>query len=134
MASTCSSSHAPRGTLLMTPQARRDRDGRAPAQGARGDVGGARIRPFCEVDAETARAAYRSALESLNLTPEELLLGKVDETGDILWSGYPRWLSRHPGTLPTVEGIIEDIFGHEDPAPDQADNVDGNNGAHLEGQ
>jgi hypothetical protein len=89
---------------------------------------------FGEVDAETARAAYLPALESLDLTPEELLLGKVDEAGDILWSGSPRWLLAHPGTLPTVEGIIEDVCGREDPAPDRADNVDGKNDARPEGR
>ena len=68
---------------------------------------------FREVDPATAKAAYRSALENLNLTQQELLLGKVDEEGDILWSGCPRWLFKHPGTWPTVDGIIDDIFGAE---------------------
>lgn len=70
---------------------------------------------FREVDAASNRAALQAALESLNLTPEELLLGKVDEDGDIVWSGCPRWLSTHPRTLPTIDGVIEDIFG-SDPA------------------
>ena len=81
---------------------------------------------FREVDAETAKAAYRSALERLDLTPEELLLGKVDEDGDILWSGYPRWLFKHPRTLPTVEGIVEDMFGPDEAAPDETDDDSGN--------
>jgi hypothetical protein len=68
---------------------------------------------FREVDPATANAAYRSAFENLNLTPQELPLGKVDEEGDIVWSGCPRWLLKHPGTLPTVDGIIDAIFGAE---------------------
>jgi hypothetical protein len=69
---------------------------------------------FGEVDPATAKVAYRSAVESVNLTAQELLLGKVDEEGDILWSGCPRWLSKHPGTLPAVDGIIDEIFGTEE--------------------
>jgi hypothetical protein len=68
---------------------------------------------FREVDPAAAKAAYRSAFENLNLTPQELLLGKVDEDGDILWSGCPRWLLKHPGTLPAVDGIIDAILGVE---------------------
>ena len=68
---------------------------------------------FREVDPATTKAAYRSAFENLNLTPQELLLGRVDAEGDILWSGCPRWLLKHPGTLPTVDGIIDEIFGAE---------------------
>jgi hypothetical protein len=68
---------------------------------------------FREVHPATAKAAYRSAFENLKLTPQELLLGKVDEEGDILWSGCPRWLLEHPGPLPTVDGIIDEIFGAE---------------------
>lgn len=73
---------------------------------------------YRDVDAKTAKAVYRSAFERLNLTPEELLLGKADETGHVLWSGYPRWLLKHPGAMPTAEGIIEDMFGPGEPAPD----------------
>jgi hypothetical protein len=65
---------------------------------------------FHEVHPATAKAAYHSAFENLNLTPQELLLGKVDEEGDILWTGCPRWLSKHPGTLPTLDGIIDETF------------------------
>jgi hypothetical protein len=61
---------------------------------------------FREVDPATAKDAYRSAFENLSLTPQELLLGKVDEEGDILWSGCPRWLSKHPGSLPAIDGIL----------------------------
>ena len=42
---------------------------------------------FREVDPATAKAAYRSALENLNLTPQELLRRKLDDEGGILWSG-----------------------------------------------
>ena len=70
---------------------------------------------FREVDAATAKVACGSALETLNLTPGELLVGEVDEDGDIVWSGCPRWFVRHPGTMPTIEGIVEDIVG-----PDRA--------------
>lgn len=89
---------------------------------------------YDEVDAKTARAAYGSAFETLDLTPEELLLGKVDENGDILWSGYPRWLAKHPGTLPTADRIIQDMFGPEDPATDQARNDDNRNRSRSEGR
>ena len=68
---------------------------------------------FREVDPATAKAAYRLAFENLNLTSQELLLGKVDEEGDILWSGCPRWLLKHPGSLPKADGIIDEIFGAE---------------------
>lgn len=70
---------------------------------------------FREVDPATAKDAYRLAFENLNLTPQELLLGKADEEGDILWSGCPRWLSKRPGTLPTVDGITDAILGAEGP-------------------
>jgi hypothetical protein len=70
---------------------------------------------FCEVDTATARAAYRSAFESLRLTQQQLLLGKVDEVGDVLWSGCPRWVLQHPRTRPTVEGIREDIVRPDEP-------------------
>ena len=71
-----------------------------------------RIR-FRRVDAGAGEAAYRTGLESLELTPEELLLGKVDEDGDLLWSGCPRSLFKRPRTWPTVERIVDDIFGPE---------------------
>ena len=71
-----------------------------------------RIR-FRHGDAATGKAACRTALESLDLTPQELLVGKVDEDGDILWSGCPRWLLKHPRTRPTVDGITDDIFAAE---------------------
>jgi hypothetical protein len=74
---------------------------------------------FREVDADTARAAYKKALGSLGLTPEELLLGKVDDDGEIIWSGCPQWLFKHPRTLPTVDGIINDIFGPESSSVDR---------------
>ena len=73
---------------------------------------------FHEVDAATGKSAYRTALESLHLTEQELLLGKVDENGDILWSGSPRWLFKHPGTWPTVDGVVDDIFGADGPPAD----------------
>ena len=61
---------------------------------------------FGEVDPASANAVYRSAFEDINLTPHELLVGKVDEEGDIVWSGCPRWLLKHPGSLPAVDGIL----------------------------
>ena len=79
---------------------------------------------FREVDAATASAACRSALETLNLTPEELLVGEADDDGDIVWSGFPRWFLRHPGAMPSIEGIVEDIFG-----PDRASDAGGGAGA-----
>jgi hypothetical protein len=51
---------------------------------------------FRHADAATGKAGYRRALESLDLTPQELLLGKVDEDGDILWSGRPDGCSKMP--------------------------------------
>ena len=76
---------------------------------------------FREVDPATANDAYRSAFENLDLTAQELLLGKVDEEGDILWSGCPGWLLTHPGSLPTVDGIIDEIFGAEGPTAGDRD-------------
>lgn len=76
-------------------------------------------RQFREVDAAAAKDAYRAALEGLDLTPEELLLGKVDKEGEIVWSGSPRSLFKHPRTMSTIEGIVEAIFG-----PDTADETD----------
>jgi hypothetical protein len=73
---------------------------------------------FRHADAATGKAAYRTALETLDLTPQELLLGKVDEDDDILWSGCPRSLFEHPRTWPTVDWIIEEVFGAERPAND----------------
>ena len=73
---------------------------------------------FRHGDAATGKAAYRTGLESLDLTPQELLVGKVDEDGDILWSGRPRRLFEHPRTPPTVDGIIDDIFTPERAAAD----------------
>lgn len=64
-----------------------------------------------EVDATTAKSGLRATLESL--TPAELVLGKVDEQGEIVWSGCPRWFRNHPRTMPTVDGIIDDIFGSD---------------------
>lgn len=89
---------------------------------------------YDEVDARTAKAAYQSAFERLDLAPEELLLGKVDENGDILWSGYPRWLVKHPGTLPTADGIIEDMLGPVDPPPDPTCNDDNTKRSRSDGR
>jgi hypothetical protein len=80
---------------------------------------------FREVDADTARAAYKKALGSLGLTPEELLVGKVDDDGEIIWSGCPRWLFKHPRTLLTVDGIINDIFGPESSSVDRQSRENG---------
>jgi hypothetical protein len=80
---------------------------------------------FHEVDPQSAKAGLQAALESLNLSPEELLLGKVDEHGDLLWMGCPRWLRAHPGTLPTVDGIIDEIFGTDGPPPARSDDSKG---------
>jgi hypothetical protein len=66
---------------------------------------------FRRADTAADKAAYRSALENLDLTPQELLLGEVDENGDILWSGCPRRLFEHPRTWPAVEWIVDDVFG-----------------------
>jgi hypothetical protein len=76
---------------------------------------------FRHSDAATGRAAFRTALEGLDLTPQKLLLGKLDEHGDILWSGCPRWLLQHPGTWRTIDGIIDDIFGAEGSAADDVE-------------
>lgn len=70
---------------------------------------------FRHADAATGKAAHRTALER---TPQELLLGEVDEDGDILWSGCPRSLFEHPCIWPTVDGIIDDVFAAERSAAD----------------
>ncbi len=76
---------------------------------------------FRHADAATGKAAYQTALERLDLTPQELLLGKVDDDGDILWSGCPRSLFEHPRIWPTVDGIIDDIFAAERSAADHGE-------------
>ena len=74
---------------------------------------------FREVEPETFAAALREAI--VGLAEAELLLGKISEEGDILWSACPRWLLKHPGTLPTVDGIINEIFGAEGPTAGDRD-------------
>jgi hypothetical protein len=76
---------------------------------------------FREVDPEPFAAALRDALA--RRSEAELLLGKVSEEGDFVWSGCPRWMfdPKRRGTRPTVDAMIEDLFECEGQERGRAD-------------